>query len=119
MNKRALLYTLLAALFLVASIYQARFIQRRLEYLIHPESFVLNHISTVSSGRITHVSNTAEPAGIHRDDVLIAVEGRTYVAQAALDDALSSRRIGAPLTVTISRANIQSSEPESITFAID
>lgn len=119
MNKRALLYTLLAALFLAASIYQARFIQRRVEYLIHPDSFVLNQISTTASGRITHVSNTAEAAGIHKDDYLISVEGRPYAGRAALDDALSRKRIGDPLTVTIRRGDPKASEPESITFAID
>ena len=118
MSKRAFLYLLLAALFLIATVYQGRFIQRRLQALTNPETFVLNQIQTSISGQITFLSKTAEAAGLRKDDVLLAVEGRPYTGRGVLTDALVGKRIGDPLTVTIRRADAQASEPESITFPI-
>jgi serine phosphatase RsbU (regulator of sigma subunit) len=118
MSKRAFLYILLAALFLIASVYQGRFIQRRLQALTNPDTFVLNQIQTSISGQITSLSNTAEAAGLRKGDVLLAVEGRPYTGRGVLTDALVGKRIGDPLTVTIRRAEAQASEPESITFPI-
>jgi phosphoserine phosphatase RsbU/P len=118
MNKRALLYTLLAALFLVASVYQTRFVQRRIEYLTSPGTFALNQISTLPTGRVTHLTKTAEAAGIRVGDELLAVEGRPFTGRGVLDDAMVGKRVGDPLTVAIRRANAQASEDASITFLV-
>jgi phosphoserine phosphatase RsbU/P len=118
MSKRAFLYLLLAALFLIATVYQGRFIQRRLQALTNPETFVLNQIQTSNSDQITFLSKTAEDAGLRKGDVLLAVEGRPYTGRGVLTDALVGKRIGDPLTVTIRRADAQGSEPDSVTFPI-
>lgn len=118
MNKRSFLYTVLAALFLVASIYQARFVQRRIQYLTNPGSFALSQISTSSARRITLLTRTAEDAGLRVGDELVAVEGRAYAGRGVLNDAMVGKRIGDPLTVTVRRASTLTSEQESVTFPI-
>lgn len=118
MSKRAFLYLLLATLLLVSTAYQAKFIQRRLEFLTNPEQFVLNQISTSTSGEITSFNKTAEAAGIRKGDLLLAVEGRPYTGRGVIADALVGKRIGDPVTVTIRRAQAQALEQESITFPI-
>lgn len=118
MSKRTFLYVLLAVLFLVASVYQARYVQRRIEYLTSPRTFALNQISTSAPGQITHITKAAEAAGIRIGDDLLAVEGRPFIARGVLDDAIVGKRIGDPLTVTIRHANAPGSEPEAITFLI-
>gem|GEM_PF-3551387 len=119
MNRRTVLYIALAALFLVASAYQARFIQRRLEYLIHPENFVLNQISTSASSQIISLTKAAEAAGISKGDELLAVDGRPYTGSGVLYDAIIGKRIGDPLNVTIKRANVRMAEPQPVTFSIE
>src|SRR6185312_6093909 len=101
MNKRTFLYVLLTGLFLVASAYQGRFIQRRLQVLTDLQNVVLNQIATSASGEITFHSRTAEAAGIHNGDFLLDVEGRPYVGRGVISDALVGKRVGDPFTVTI------------------
>lgn len=118
MSKRTALYVALVSLFVVALVYQVRFVQRRIEYLTSPGTFALNQISTSASGRITYLTGAAQAAGIRVGDELLAVEGRPFSGRGALDDALVGKRLGDPLTVTIRRENAQASEQESITFPI-
>lgn len=118
MSKRTLLYLLLGGLFLVASAYQVRFIQRRIEHLTNPKEFVLNQLSTTASGQITFVSEAPEAAGIRKGDQLLAVQGRPYTGAGVLTDALAGKRIGDPITLTIRRAEAPVSDRESITFPI-
>lgn len=118
MNKRSLLYTLLVALFLVASVYQFRYVQRRIEYLASPSTFALNQIVTSPSGQIIFVIDTADAAGVRVGDELLAVEGRPYTGRGVLDDAIVGKRVGDSLTVTVRHANAQTTEQESITFPI-
>ena len=75
MSKRTVLYIMLAGLFLIASAYQGRFIQRRLQALTNPDTFVLNQLQASISGEITFVGKTAEAAGApqHDDMTLIVV----------------------------------------------
>ena len=105
MSKRTFIYVLLSALFLIASVYQGRFIQRRLQAVTSPETFVLNQIQTSDSRRITFLNNTAEAAGLRKGDLLLAVEGRPYTGRGVLTDALVGKRVGDPITVTISRGS--------------
>lgn len=116
MSKRASLYVVLAGLFLIASAYQGRFIQRRLQALTKPETFVLNQIQTSVTRRIIFLSETAEAAGLRRGDELLAVEGRPYSGRGALTDALVGKQVGDLLSVTVRRADTQSTE--SISFRI-
>lgn len=117
MSKRAFLYILLAALFVIATSYQARFVQRRLAYLTNPDSFALNQIVTSTSGVITFVGDTARDAGIQKGDTLLAVEGRPYVGRGVLADALAGKQVGDPLSVLIRRQGEQA-PTESVTFPI-
>ena len=118
MSKRAVLYILLSVLFIVAAGYQGRFIQRRLQALTDRENFVLNQIETSSSGYITFLNKSALEAGIRRGDQLISVEGRPYTGRNVIHDAIVGKRIGDPLTVTISRSDSDGSAAEPITFPI-
>jgi phosphoserine phosphatase RsbU/P len=118
MNKRNLLYVALAVLFVVAASYQVRFIQRRIAYLTHPESFALNQITTDKFRRITYLSNEAEAAGIKVGDTLVSVEGKEFHGRGVLDDAQTGKRIGDPITVGILRADAKESQPESVTFPV-
>jgi len=117
MSKRTLSYILLAALFVIATSYQARFVQRRLAYLTNPDSFVLNQIVTSTWGVITFAGDTAKAAGIQEGDTLVAVEGRPYVGRGDLADALAGKQIGDPLSVFIRRQGDQGSS-ESVTFPV-
>src|SRR5262249_61570344 len=103
MNKRNLLYVALALLFVVAASYQVRFIQRRIAFLTHPESFALNQITTDKSRRITYLSKEAEAAGIKVGDTLESVEGKEYRGRGVVDDAHAGKRIGDPLRGWIRR----------------
>lgn len=118
MNKRTSLYILLVALFLIASIYQFRFVQRRIEYLTSPETFATNQIFTSASGRFTSVTETAKAAGIRVGDELLEVEGRPFTGSGVLDDAVFGKHSADLLTVTIRRAGAEQSQQESITFPI-
>src|SRR6185295_17904317 len=118
MSKRTVLYVLLAGLFLVASAYQVRFIQRRLAYLSNPETFVRNQISTSVSGEINFLSQTAKDAGIRESDLLLEVEGRPYTGRGVISDALVGKRMGDPITVRIRRSEAGAPEDRLITFPI-
>jgi len=118
MSKRALLYTLLLVLFIVAAAYQGKFIQRRLQALTDREHFVLDQIETSPSGHITFLNSSALEAGIRRGDRLVSVEGRAYTGRSVIDDVLVGKQIGDPLTVTINRSDKEESATETITFPI-
>ena len=66
MSKRTILYIMLAGLFLIASAYQGRFIQRRLQALTNPDTFVLKQpIRVYLDDRDGWVERTA--SGSERD----------------------------------------------------
>jgi sigma-B regulation protein RsbU (phosphoserine phosphatase) len=117
MNKRAILYILLTALFVVAFGYQSRFVQRRIEFLTNRENFAGNQISTLHSGQIVGLSDTAKAAGIREGDELIAVEDRPFAGRGVLNDAMIGKHPGDLLTVTIRRTDDRPSE-QAITFPI-
>ena len=118
MSKRTVLYILLSVLFIVAAGYQLRFIQHRLQVLTDRDHFVLNQVEASASGRITFISESAKTAGVRLGDRLISVEGRAYTGRSVSSDALIGKRIGDPLTITVTRAGVEAGQTESITFPI-
>ena len=119
MSKRAFLHLLLAALFLIATVYQGRFIQRRLQYLFNRPTFIEYPISTAAhSNKITRVTPNWKRAGVREGDLLLAVEGQPYTGWGVMADALMMKRVGESLTVSIQREGAAASDGESITFPL-
>lgn len=95
-------YAALIALFLLASAYQAKFVERRLEYLLRPDQFVLQPVNTQEfSSTITFVSPQAEEAGVQKGDQLLEVEGRPYTGRNILYDAVTGVSPGDQITVKV------------------
>jgi len=95
-------YAVLIVLFLLTSAYQARFVERRLEYLLSPGQFVLLPINTQESGStLTFVAPEAEEAGVQKGDKLLEVEGRPYTGRGVLFDAATGASPGDQITVKV------------------
>jgi sigma-B regulation protein RsbU (phosphoserine phosphatase) len=92
------LYICLAALFAAALLYQAR---SALD-IAHDERVDVPAITpATASPSLEAVSVGAEKAGMHRGDVLLAVNGKPYTGTAVLGEAVSHARPGENTYVTV------------------
>ena len=89
-NSPTLRYTCLAALFAATLLYQARTVVD----LLHSEKVDVPDIEpALASASLETVSPEAERAGLHRGDVLLAINGGPYVGSATLADAVAKALI--------------------------
>jgi sigma-B regulation protein RsbU (phosphoserine phosphatase) len=94
-------YVCLAVLFAAVLLYQAR---SALD-IAHDEKVDVPAITpATASASLETVSPTAEKAGLHRGDVLLAINGKTYTGTAVLGDAVSRARPGENVDVTVRSA---------------
>jgi len=97
-NSPTLRYTCLAALFAATLLYQARTVVD----LLHSEKVDVPDIEpALASASLETVSPEAERAGLHRGDVLLAINGGPYVGSATLADAVAKARAGESVLVTV------------------
>lgn len=102
MNKRYLYYIPLALLFIIAIVYQARFTQGRLQYLLDAGERVR---LPLGSEYLTQIISMTTPeaieAGVHKGDRLLSVEGQPYTGRGQLFDKIYDARPGDALLVGI------------------
>ncbi|MGA9774285.1 MAG: PDZ domain-containing protein [Blastocatellia bacterium] len=114
MKDKKLLYAILIALFAISAIYQARFTERRLQYLFQTGGMVDFPINTQESNSIiTYVGPEAAQAGVQKGDRLLSVNGQPFTGLRVLYDAFGGSRIGDPLTIRFDREGI---DPREVTL---
>ncbi len=110
MKKRYLYYIPLLLLFTIAAVYQARFTQGRLRYLLGMNERARPPLGTEYVGpTITFVNPEATEAGIHKRDTqnnrkgdrLLAIDGEPYVGRGLLFDKIYDAKVGDTLTFRI------------------
>ncbi len=102
MKNRYLYYIPLLLLFIIAAVYQARFTQGRIRYLLNLNERARPPLGTEYVGpAITFVNPEAEAAGIHKGDRLLAVDGQSYTGRDVLFDKIYDGRAGDTLTVRV------------------
>jgi sigma-B regulation protein RsbU (phosphoserine phosphatase) len=102
MKNRYVYYIPLLLLFIIAAVYQARFTQGRLRYLLQMNERARLPFGTGYAGPdITFVNPEAAEAGVHKGDRLLAVEGQTYTGRNLLFDKIYDARVGETLTVRV------------------
>src|SRR5205085_5505552 len=102
MKTRSKLYIPLIALFIIAAVYQTRHTIEGVQQLLYPTElaqspFGLKPVSQI----ITNIGPAAKTADIHEGDILLAVNGRAYMGQAALVEPLTKLHPGDSLTVRV------------------
>ncbi|HEX5733739.1 MAG TPA: SpoIIE family protein phosphatase [Blastocatellia bacterium] len=115
MKNRHIIYIPLALLFVIAAIYQTRFIEGRITYIqgkldrVRPPVVTGRYNSTIG-----YVAPEAERVGIHKGDQLIAVDGRPYTGPGYIWDRIYDSRQGDPITLTIRHQETEASAVEEI-----
>ncbi|HET6220203.1 MAG TPA: GAF domain-containing SpoIIE family protein phosphatase [Acidobacteriaceae bacterium] len=96
------LYSLLAALFAITLLYQARY----LPDFVHQEArnFPFFFVEP-GSNRISLATREASGVGIHNGDRLLAINGVPYTGTAVPGRAFAAAKVGIPLLVTVAPAN--------------
>src|SRR6202050_5674866 len=94
-------YICLAALLLAALLYQVRV---AVDILPGEKVNVPSIEPATASASLETVSPEAEKAGLHRGDVLLAINGKPYTGTAVLAGALAQARPGQEVFVTVRSA---------------
>jgi sigma-B regulation protein RsbU (phosphoserine phosphatase) len=113
-------YALLIALFVIAASYQARFVERRMIFLLRPAEMIEWPVSlSWLSNEITSSRASASEAGVRKGDRLIAVNGISYTGLRVLADAIYGKQPGDSITLTIQHVDgEQMSAEETVTVQI-
>lgn len=115
MKNRYIIYIPLALLFVIAAIYQARFIEGRITYIQGKVDRVRPPVGTGRySSTINYVAPEAEQSGIHKGDQLIAVDGRPYTGPGYIWDRVYDARAGDSITLTVGHQESEASPTEEI-----
>lgn len=89
MKKHYLYYIPLVLLFIIAAVYQARFTQGRLRYLLGINESARPPLGTEYVGpTISFVNTEASDAGIHKGDKLLAIDDVQYVGRGQFFDKI-------------------------------
>ncbi len=109
------LYSLLAGLFAITLLYQARY----LPDFVHGEarSFPFFFVDS-GSNRISLVTRETTGLGIHNGDQLLAVNGVPYTGTAVPGRAFATAQAGTPLLVTIVPANTPGGGQRTISLPV-
>jgi sigma-B regulation protein RsbU (phosphoserine phosphatase) len=109
------LYSLLTALFVVALLYQVRYLPDiiRNQRIDSPFFFV-----DAGSNRIALTNSEALSYGIHSGDRLLAVDGVPFTGSGVLGHARAIRRPGIPMVVTIAPKNGNDSDRRTIALPV-
>ena len=115
MKNRYIIYIPLALLFVIAAIYQARFIEGRIIYIQGKVDRVRPPVGTGRyNSTISYVAPEAEQSGIHKGDQLIAVDGRPYTGPGYIWDRVYDARPGDSITLTVRHQESEASSAEEI-----
>jgi sigma-B regulation protein RsbU (phosphoserine phosphatase) len=115
MKNRYLIYIPLVLLFIIAAIYQARFIHDRIIYIQGKVDRVRPPIGTGRyNSTISFIYPEAEQVGIHKGDLLIAADGRPYTGPAPIWDRIYDARPGDTMSLTIRHAESEASPAEEV-----
>ena len=115
MKNRYIIYMPLVLLFVIAAIYQARFIEGRITYIQGEVDRVRPPVGTGRySSTISYVAPEAEQSGIHKGDQLIGVDGRPYTGPGYIWDRVYDARPGDPITLTVRHQENESSPVEEV-----
>jgi len=96
-------YFCLAVLFLVACSYQVRATIAAFPAFFTPDSAEWPFLATYSHGqaRVEFVRENAQAAGLHENDLLMAVKGRPLIGTAVFGEAIAKEKPGDQLEVTV------------------
>ncbi len=109
------LYSLLATLFAITLVYQARY----LPDLVHRETVQFPFFFVESgSDRITYATPEAVSFGIHNGDHLVAVNGTPFTGSGILGQAFRTARVGFPLELTIVSKDAPMDEQRSVRLPV-
>jgi sigma-B regulation protein RsbU (phosphoserine phosphatase) len=98
-------YIPLLLLFVIAFVYQARFVQGRLQYLLGAGERVSLPFNTNGvSSTVSYVSEEGEQSGVHIGDRVLSLNGRAYSGRGMMYDAAYAARSGDALTVELQHA---------------
>lgn len=116
MKNKKTLYALLIALFAIAVLYQARFTQRRFQFLFQDTEAVAFPINTPQlNTTIVYVGPEAAEAGVQKGDRLLSVNGQPFTGLKVLYDAVARSKIGDPITIRFDR---DGTGPQEVTIHI-
>ncbi len=102
MKNRYVYYIPLLLLFIIAAVYQARFTQGRLRYLLNLNERARPPLGTEYVGpTINFINPEATEAGVHKGDQLLAIEGEPYAGRDVLFDKVYDAQVGQTLSVRI------------------
>lgn len=113
-------YALLIVLFIIASAYQVRFVERRMIYLLRPAEMAEWPVSIGwLSNEISLTQANAREAGVRKGDRLIAVNGVSYTGLRVLADAVYEKLPGDSINLTIQHVDGERvSAEETVTVQI-
>jgi sigma-B regulation protein RsbU (phosphoserine phosphatase) len=109
------LYSLLAALFAIALLYQVRYLPDlvRSQGIQSPFFFV-----STGSNRVAYSTPEDAAYGIHTGDRLLAVNGVPFTGSGVLGHAQAMRRPGVPMAVTIAPKNGNDTDQRTIALPV-
>ena len=114
-KRPTLLYSLLAALFVISLLYQIRY----LPDLFHRETLHFPFFFVdAGSDTISFVTPEAASFGIRNGDHLLAVNGTPFTGTGVLGQAFEKARAGVPLVMTIVAKDASSGEQRSIDLPV-
>src|SRR5271155_5733291 len=95
-------YVCLGALFLVACAYQIRATIATFPAFFSPDSADSPFLATYSHGQpiVEFVRKNAQQAGLHENDLLVAINGRPFTGTAVFGEAIAHAKPGDKLDVT-------------------
>jgi sigma-B regulation protein RsbU (phosphoserine phosphatase) len=115
MKNRYLYYVPLALLLAIAATYQARFIQGRVDYIRGVNDRFRPPVATSGfNPTIIYTAAEAEQAGIHKGDILLAVEGQPYTGPAPIWDRIYAARPGDSMALTVRHTENESATAEEV-----
>jgi phosphoserine phosphatase RsbU/P len=109
---------LLAALSVVAVIYQVRFSSDVIRVLSRPDEIARVPFGFEMPPTISRVEPEADAVQVHNGDKLLAVNGQPFRGIATLSRAIARSRPGETLTVTILRPNGQGEEARTVSIRL-
>ncbi|HJQ71258.1 MAG TPA: SpoIIE family protein phosphatase [Blastocatellia bacterium] len=115
MKNRYVIYIPLALLFVIAAIYQARFIQGRIIYIQGKVDRVRPPVGTGRyNSTIVYSNPEAEQSSIHKGDELLAVDGRPYTGPGYLWDRVYDAQPGDMITLTVRHQEGEATPTEEV-----
>src|SRR5215471_3566761 len=94
-------YVLLAIICAATMLYHARLAQDVLHNLSEERADIPHFGVSMNDARLYDVRPDALAAGLHNDDVLLAINGHPYSGRAVLEEELAKAKPGTPLIVKV------------------